>query len=204
MVNGEWYENGPGGFLDVVILTSYLELVIIWSSSFAHLMTGAGFPRALHRNWTLSPTLANTLPSSATTVGASRYCPTITPVSVTSWGQHYKILTPKDSPTTAHCIRILNLRYRNALTQFGAQRAMLRIKMYSSIHTYTHTHILNLSTWCGERLTSSWLLHPHSQCLWYPYNRRLGVLQNMCECFWAEENLFSTRKWVLILQSRSF
>lgn len=49
-LHGEWYENGPGGFLDMVILTSYLELVIILSSSFAHLMTGAGSPRALHRS----------------------------------------------------------------------------------------------------------------------------------------------------------
>ena len=135
------------------------------------------------------------------------------------WGQHFKILTLKDSPTTAHSWGILNLKYPNAVTQYCAQRVMLRIKhratkMYSSMrthtdththtHTHTHRHILNLSIWWGERLTSSWLLHLHSQCLWNPFNRRLGVPQNTCECFWAEENLFSNRNWMLILQSCSF
>jgi hypothetical protein len=92
----------------------------------------------------------------------------------------FQSTNPLDSPTTAHWRGTVNLKYPNALTQYGAERAMLRIKhhatqMYSSMHTHTHTHthILYLSIWCGERLTLSLLLHLHSECLWYPYNRRL-------------------------------
>lgn len=48
------------------------------------------------------------------------------------WGQHFKILTLKDSPTIAHCRGILNLKYPNALTQHGAERAMLRIQHHAT------------------------------------------------------------------------
>lgn len=41
-------EIGSEGFQDLLILTLYLELVRIFPSSFDHLMTGVGFPVALH------------------------------------------------------------------------------------------------------------------------------------------------------------